>query len=219
MPRLETALVVLLAMPTAAFASTEPSSNLHEARASQRQLAVDRNWNERDAREISDFEQLTKALKDACEDRMSGRYREVNRRVQAAITREIRQSQVKSAQDAHEVNQSRGELRNERMEASTSGDASDLFQVQEDRRDLRDDLRDSQNSTARYQEMARLGTISASLQNAIERGDQGAMKRNVELAGKFLDMMRRDMAADLAELHEDRGEMRDDRGERQTGRR
>jgi len=218
MPRLDTALVLLLALPTAAFASNEPVRSYREARTDHRQLVIDRNWNERDAREIADFEQLTIALKDACEDRMSGRYREVNARVQAAIVREIRQARVKSDQDAQELDRSRRELRNERMEAAISSNTTDMFQVRDDRRDLRDDLRDSNNSTARYQEMSRIGTMTAALQNSIEHGDLGAMKRNTALAEKFLEMMRRDMAADLAETHEDRTEAREDLRERGTDR-
>ena len=97
MPRLDTVLVVLLAMPAAAFANAGSTRNVREIRADQRQIAAAQDWNERDAREISEFEKLMSSLRDANEDRMTGRYRDVNARVQAAMSREIEQAQVKSA--------------------------------------------------------------------------------------------------------------------------
>jgi hypothetical protein len=53
MPRLDTVLVVLLAMPAAAFATNTAASH-QETRTDHRQLAVNREWNERDARELVD---------------------------------------------------------------------------------------------------------------------------------------------------------------------
>ena len=209
MPRLDTVLVVLLAMPTATFANSDTVRNHQETRTDQRQLETDLDWNERDARELAEFEKLAVALRDAGRDRMMGRYREVNARVQAAITREIEQAQVRSAQAANEARLSGRELGDQRMEASVSGDATDMFQTRDDGLNLRDDVRDRDNTLARYEEMARLGTMSTALQNPIENGNRRAMKRNLELTDKFLALMRRDLAASRAETVEDRAEVRE----------
>ena len=206
MPRLDTVLVVLLAMPAVTFANTDTVRNHQEARVDQRPLAIDQDWNERDARELAEFEKLAIALRDAGQDRMMGRYREVNARVQAAITREIEQAQVKSAQAAQEARLSGRELRDERMEASVSGEMPDMFETRDDVVDLRDDMRDRDNTLARYEEMARIGTMSTALQNSIERGNRRAIKRNLELTDMFLALMRRDMVASRAETTEDRAE-------------
>jgi hypothetical protein len=212
MPRLDTVLFVLLAMPAAAFANAESTRNARETRAERRQMADVQDWNERDAREVSEFERLACALRDASEDRMTGRYREVNARVQEAMTREIEQAQVKSAQAAHEARLAGREVSGDRMQASYSADAMDMFETRDDVRDLRDDTRDRDHTLARYEEMARVGTMSTALQNRIERGDPRAMKRNVELARKFLELMRRDFEASRAEAVEDRAEQREDSG-------
>lgn len=211
MPRLDTVLVVLLAMPAATFAKSEPIRNHQEVRQDRRQLAVDRDWNERDARELAEFERLAGALKDARQDRMTGRYREINARVQTAMAREIEQAQVKSAQAAQDARLSRRELNNGRMEASLSGDYADMIEPRDDRHDLRDDARDRDHTLARYEEMARIGTMSTALQNPIERGDRAAMKRNIQFTEDFLALMRRDLDATRAEALEDHGELREDR--------
>ncbi|HEX6791716.1 MAG TPA: hypothetical protein VF247_10435 [Candidatus Krumholzibacteria bacterium] len=211
MPRLDTVWVVLLAIPSVAFASPDPARNSAETRVDRRQVAIDRAWNERDAREVSEFERLASTLADASRDRMSGRYREINQQLQAAITREIQQAQVRSAQAAYEAARSRRELSGERMEASMSGDAGEMFDVRDERRDLRGDRVDSERAQARYDEMSRIGTMSAALQNPIERGERKAMKRNVELAANFLALMRRDLAESVAEGRDDRAELREDR--------
>ena len=214
MPRLDTVWVVLLAMPGIAFASPDPARNSRETRVDRRQVAVDRAWNERDAREVAEFERLASTLADASRDRMPGRYREINRQMQVVLTREIQQAQVRSAQAAYEVQRSRRELAGERMEASMSGDAGGMFDVRDERRDLRGDRVDGERAQARYEEMSRIGTMSAALQNPIERGDRAAMKRNVELAQGFLALMRRDLAESVVEGRDDRVELREDRGER-----
>jgi hypothetical protein len=210
MPRLDTVLVMLLAMPAASFANNDAIPNSREIRADRRQLAADVDWNERDAREVAEFERFLGSLRDAGRDRMTGRYREVNTRVQTAMTREIEQAQVKSAQAAHDANLSRREWRGERMDASVGGEAYDVLQARDDRRDLRDNARDRDNTLARYEEMARVATMSAALQNPIERGDRRAMKRNLELTEMFLALMRRDLAATRTEWIEDRVELRED---------
>lgn len=218
MPRLDTVLVLLLAMPAASFAS-DPVRNTAERRQDHRQLAVDRGWIERDARELSEFERLTAALEDASRDRMAARYRDVNASIQQAMDREIEEAAVKSAQAAREARLSRREARNERMEASTTGSGSDALQALDDGHDRRDDTRDRDTAIARHNEMARIGTLSGALQNDIERGDRGAMKRNVTLAEQFLSVMRRDLLATRSERTEDRAELREDRRETRTDRR
>jgi hypothetical protein len=210
MPRLDTVLVVLLAMPAAAFANADTVRNHQEARVDHRPIAIDQDWNERDARELAEFEKLALALRDAGQDRMMGRYRDVNARVQAAITREIEQAQVKSAQAAQEARLSGRELQDARMDASFSGETTDMFETRDDALDLRDDNRDRDNTLARYEEMARLATMSTALQNPIEKGNRRAMKRNMEITEKFLALMRRELAASRAELREDRTELRED---------
>jgi hypothetical protein len=201
MTRFDTVWVVLLAMPTVAIASTTTVQHRQEILADHRPLVDDENWNERDARELSDFTRLASLLKDARQDRMPKRYREVNARIQEAITREIQQAQVKSEQAAQEARLSGRELRAERMEASVSGDSPDMFET-------RDDVRDHDNAMARYEEMVRVGTMATALQNQIERGDRAAMKRNLELTESFLGLLRRDLAATRAEAAEDRVELR-----------
>jgi hypothetical protein len=216
MPRLDTVWAVLLAMPAIAFANPQPVPNAGQTPVDRRQIAIDRAWNERDAREVAEFERLTLALRDAARDRMTGRYREVNERVQTAITREIEQARVKTDRAAGETHRSRGELRRERMDASMPGGGDDMFDTRDDRRDLRDDRRDEEVTLARFEEMARLGTMAAALQNPIERGERGAMKQNLDLAEHFLALMRRDLSAGRFEAGEDRVELREDRRERRS---
>jgi hypothetical protein len=219
MPRLDTVLVLLLAMPAASFANSDPVRNTMERRQDHRQLAVDRGWAERDAREVGQFEQMTAALKDACEDRMAARYREVNGNLQEAMDREIDQAALKSAQAVHEARLSRREFRGERMEARVSGDGRDALEAIDDRYDRIDDARDRNTAMARHDDMVRLSTMSGALQNDIGRSDRAAMKKNVALAEEFLQVMRRDLAATRSEKTEDRAELREDRRETRTDRR
>jgi hypothetical protein len=214
MPRLDTVLVLLLAMPAATFANSDPVRNTAERRQDHRQLAVDRTWAVRDANELREFEAMTASLKDALQDRMSSRYRDTNETLLRAMDREIEQASVKAAQAAHEARTSRREARNERMEAATSGDGRDLLQAIDDRHDLRDDRRDRDTAFARHDEMARIGTMAGALQNEIDRGDRSAMKRNLTLAEQFVAVMRRDLAATGRESTEDRAELREDRKDR-----
>jgi hypothetical protein len=197
MPRLDTVLVVLLAMPAVSFASPGSTQSRREAHAGRRQAVVYREWNQRDAREVAEFERLTSALRHAGRDRMTGRYREVNERVQAAMVREIEQAQIKSAQAMNEARLA-GEAR--RMNAATPGQSPGMLPHDEN---TTNEERDRDAALARYEEMARLGTMSAALWNPIDRGDRGAMRRNAELAGKFLSLMRSDLAATRREIRED----------------
>lgn len=213
MPRLDTVLVLLLATPALSFANSDPVRNTVERRMDHRQLAVDRSWAERDARELREFEAMAASLKDAMQDRMTGRYREVNTRLLEAMDREIQQSGVKADQAAREAGLWR-EFRNERMEASTSGGGRDFLQAMDDRHDLGDDRRDRDSAAARHDEMVRIGTMAGALRNNVERGDRTAMKRSIALAEDFLKVMRRDVAATSAERVEDRVELREDRIDR-----
>jgi len=219
MPRFETVLVLLLAMPASSFANSDPVRNTVERRQDHRQLTLDRAWAERDARELSEFESMTASLRDALQDRMAARYRDVNENMLRAMDREIQQAAVKSDQAAHEARLSRREFRGERMEASVSGDGRDMLQTIDDRHDRRDDARDRDTALVRHDEMARLGTMAGALQNGIDRGDRTAMKKNLALAEQFLDVMRRDLAATASERTEDRAELREDRRETRTDRR
>jgi hypothetical protein len=214
MPRLDTVLVLLLAMPALAFANSDPVRNNAERRQDHRQLVLDRTWAERDARELSEFEQLSASLKDAWQDRMAGRYREANENLLRAMDREIAQASVKVDQAAHEAGLSRRELINEHMEASMTGDGRDALSAIDDRRDRKDDARDRDTAMARHDDMLRVGTMAGSLQNQIDRGDRTAMKRNLALAEEFLALMRRDVAATRIETSEDRAELREDRTDR-----
>jgi hypothetical protein len=195
MTRFDIVWVVLLATPVVAIASTTTVPHRQAMFADHGGLAADPGTNERDVRELSDFTRLAAALKDARQDRMPRRYREVNARIREAITREIQQAQVRSAQAAQEARVSG----REQMDASVSGDTQDMFGT-------RDDARDHDNAVARYEEMARIGTMATALQNPIERGDRAAMKRNLELTESFLGLLRRDLAATRAEAVEDRAE-------------
>jgi hypothetical protein len=219
MPRLDTVLVLLLAMPAASFANTDPVRNTVERQQDHRQLAVDRSAAARDEREVAEFEQMSKTLGDAYRDRMAGRYREVNARLQTAMLREVEQASVKSDQAAHEAQLSDRELRSERMEAGVSGDSRDMLQSGDDRRDLNDDVRDRANAFIRHAEMARIATLAGALQNNIDRGERAAMQRNVALIDQFLKVMRSDVAAMRTETVEDRIELREDRRETRTDRR
>jgi hypothetical protein len=213
---LDTVLVLLLAMPAASFANADPARNTVERRQDHRQLTLDRAWAERDARELKEFESMTASLRDALQDRMSLRYRDVNEDVLRAMDREISQAAVKADQAAHETRLSRREARRSTMEASTGGDAR---QSMDDRHDVRDDRRDRDTAFVRHDEMARIGTMAGALQNEIDRGDRAAMKKNLALAEKFLDVMKRDVAANSRERTEDRAELREDRRETRTDRR
>ena len=107
----------------------------------------------------------------------------------------LRRDQTR-AEEIDEARLSAREWRGERMEASVPGEARALFPLHDDGRDLRDDVRDRDNTLARYEEMARVGTMSTALQNDVDRGRRAAMKRNLELAESFLALMRRDLAAE-----------------------
>jgi hypothetical protein len=209
MPRLVTVWALLLATPTVTFANTQLVRHEYEAR----QLAFGQSWAERDARELAEFEQLTGALRDACQDRMSGRYREVNTRLQLAMAREVQQAQVKSDQAAREAQLSERGLGDERMQAGLSGDTPDMLQFGDDRRDMKDDERDHANAFIRHAEMVRVATLAGALQNHIEQGERAAMQRNVALVDQFLKVMRSDLAATRTETAEDRIQLREDRRE------
>jgi hypothetical protein len=209
---LDTVLVLLLAIPASSFANADPAHNTVERRQDRRQLTLDRAWAERDAREVTGFESMTAQLRDAMQDRMAARYRDVNEDVLRAMDREIEQAAVKADQAAHETRLSRREARRSTMQAS-AGDVS-TAQAVDDRHDLRDDRRDRDTAFVRHDEMARIGTMAGALQNEIYRGDRTAMKKNLALAEQFLDVMKRDLAADGRERTEDRGELREDRRER-----
>jgi hypothetical protein len=219
MPRMDIVWALLLATPTAAFANIQPVRNAPDSTADHRQLAVDRGWAERDARELAEFEQMAKALGDACRYRMTGRYREVNTRLQSAMARETEQAAVKSDQAAQEAQLSDRELPDERMEAGVSGDSRDVIQSTDDGRDMNDDVRDRANAFIRHAEMARIATMAGALQNHIDRGERAAMQRNVALVAQFLKVMRSDVAASRTETVEDRIELREDRREGRTDRR
>jgi hypothetical protein len=55
---------------------------------------------------------MTASLRDALQDRMAARYRDVNENMLRAMDREIQQAAVKSDQAAHEARTSRREARN-----------------------------------------------------------------------------------------------------------
>jgi hypothetical protein len=219
MTRLDTVLVLLLAMPASSFANADPVRNTVERRQDHRQLTLDRAWAERDAREVSEFASMTASLRDALQDRMAARYRDVNEGMLRSIDREIEQASVKADQAAHEARLSRREVRNQRMEASAGDNGGDVLQVMDDQHDLRDDRRDRDTAMGRHDEMARIGTMSGALQNEVNRGDRSAMKKNLALAEQFLDVMKRDLAATGRERTEDRAELREDRRETRTDRR
>jgi len=219
MPRLDTVMVLLLAMPAPSFATAQPVRNTAERISDRRQIALDRTWAERDAREVQEFQRLTNALKDAYRDRMNARYSEVNECVLQAMSRETEQAEVKTAQAAREARMSRREWRDERMEANVTGSARDRLEAADDRHDLRDDRRDRDTAALRHDDMVRIGTEAGALQNDIARGNRSAMRRNVSLAEDFLGVMQRDLAATQAERAEDRAELREDRRESRTDRR
>jgi citrate synthase len=200
MPRLDTVLVLLLAIPASSFANANPARNTVEHRQDRRQLAPDRAWAERDAREVTEFESMTAQLRDAMQDRMAARYRDVDEDVLRAMDREIEQAAVKSDQAAHEARVSRRQARNV-MGASAGGNTLQAA----------DDQNDRNTALWRHDEMARLGTMAGALQNEVNHGDRTAMRKNLALAEKFLDVMKRDLAANSRERTEDRAELRKDR--------
>lgn len=173
MARLETVLVLLLAMPALTFANSNPA-----------RITLERTWAERDARELSEFEQLTASLKDAWQVRDDERYREVNESLLRAMEREIDQAGVKVDRAARAATLSR----RENMQAATGG-APGMLQM------IEDPHRDGDTVMVRHDDMIRIGTMAGSLQNTIDRGDRAAMKRNLSLTDEFLSVMRRDVAA------------------------
>jgi hypothetical protein len=187
MPRVETALVLLLAMPATTFANIDATHGATAAGSDHRQ-PPDRSQAERNARELLEFEQLIAELHDALEDRMTSRYRAANTTLLAAMTREIDQARVKSDQAAHAERMLRQALRNGRMVAM-SGDGNDWLVVFGDGYDG-----DRTGAIARHEEMKRIGTLAGSLHNEIERGERNAMQRNVTLASEFVTLMRSDVA-------------------------
>ena len=192
MPRLTTTAMVMCLSATSAFATAPPARNAAEPVSNRGQIATERSWKERDARELAEFRQMVAGLCDAHEDRMTARYREINTRMLAAMSREIEQSRLKNAQAAGEENEARRGTAAERMEAGQTGGTGDYLQAIDDRNDHR-------TATNRCDEMQRIGTLSASLKSSIERGDRPAMTKNIELAGGFLALMRADLRATRAE--------------------
>jgi len=193
MPRLDTVLVLLLAMPALAFANPQPVRN---------PVAVDRTWVERDAREMREFEQLTVSLKDAWQSRMPGRYRDVNESLLHAMDREIEQASVKADQAKREAALWR-EFRKNKMEASTTNAGRDMLQAIDESYGQRDDGRDRDTAIVRRDDMVRIGTLAGSLRNDVSAGDRSAMKRNMSLMQDFLNVMRRDVSAAQRERTED----------------
>ncbi len=173
MPRLDTVLVLLLAMPALAFANSNPVRS-----------TLERTWAERDARELSEFEQLTASLKDAWQGRDVEHYSDVNESLLRAMDREIDQAKVKVDRAARAATLSRREP----MQAATGG-ASDML------RSIEDPHRDGDTPMVRHHDLVRIGTMAGALQNSINRGDTTAMKRNLSLTEEFLSVMRRDVAA------------------------
>jgi len=181
MARLDTVLVLLLAMPALSFANPAPVRS---------PVDVERTWRERDAREMREFEQLTVSLKDAWKGRMAGRYREVNESLLHAMDREIEQASVKADQAEREAVLWR-EFRKKRMDASVTSAGSDMLQAIDD-----NDGRDRDTAIVRRDDMARIATLAGSMRNDIASGDRSAMKRNMSLMQDFLNVMRRDVNAD-----------------------
>ena len=186
MARLDTVLVLLLAMPALSFANPATVNSA---------VAVERTWPERDAREMREFEQLTVSLKDAWKGRMAGRYREVNESLLHAMDREIEQASVKADQAEREAVLWR-EFRKKRMDASVTSAGSDMLQAIDDSYGQSDDGRDRDTAIVRRDDMARIGTLAGSMRNDIASGDRSAMKRNMSLMQDFLNVMRRDVNAD-----------------------
>lgn len=186
MPRLDTVLALLLAMPALSFANPAPARS---------PAAVERTWPERDAREVREFEQLTVSLKDAWQSRMPGRYRDVNESLLHAMDREIEQASVKADQAKREAALWR-EFRKNKMEASTTNAGSDMLQAIDDSYGQRDDGRERDTAIVRRDDMVRIGTLAGSMRNDIASGDRSAMKRNLSLMQDFLNVMRRDVKAD-----------------------
>jgi hypothetical protein len=210
MPRLTTTTLVLLALATRVLAATAAIRNAGEAATDHRPWAPDHAGSERDRRELSEFERLVTNLRDAYQDRMTGRYRDANARLQAAMDREIEQARVKRAQAANEERRARRVGWGRPMEAGTGGHEIDYLQVIDDGRELRACRSEPKD---RGKEMARIGVLSASLQNAIRRGDRAAMARNIDLGAEFLVLLRADGAAKpvCCEPGEDPRERRADR--------
>jgi len=173
MPRLDTVLVLLLAMPALTFANSNPAPN-----------TLERTWVERDARECREFEQLTASLKDAWQGGDVERYSAVNESLLRAIEREIDQASVKVDRAARAATLSR----REHMQAATGG-TPDVLQL------IDDPHHDGDTPVVRHDDMVRIGTLAGALQNSIDRGDRSAMKRNLALTDEFLSVMRRDLAA------------------------
>jgi hypothetical protein len=141
------------------------------------------------AAELTEFEAMVAALCDAYEDRMPGRYREVNARVQRAMSREIEQARVERDRAVSEERRSRSRRDSGPMRAETSAAAELPF---EKPRDTGADRRARRSIVNRCDEMVRVGTLSGALQNEISRGSRPAMARNIELVRSFLCLMRAD---------------------------
>jgi hypothetical protein len=186
MSRLSTAALLLLLMVTPAFATEAPSRNEGDAAA---QVS-----HSRDAGELAEFEAMVAALCDAYEDRMPGRYREVNDRLQHAMAREIEQARLSRDRAVNEERRSRRDTRAGRMQAGAAGPSAELGAVFDDGGSPGAERRSRRSAFNRCEEMVRVGTLSGALQNDIARGYRSAMAKNIELAGSFLGLMRADAA-------------------------
>jgi hypothetical protein len=202
-----------------ALVSAQAARNTKEVVNNERQIAVDKKQLARDRSEVEEFERLLHELDTLREARAVESFMRLNTRLRTAMDRELKQARAKVVGAGREVNQSRREKRGERQEAGATGSARDYLQLNDDRRDLRDDLRDARAAAARADRMQAILSSSNALQQAIRRGNADAIAENRRLMGEFLEVLRADLAATAGELGEDRRERAEDRRERRTDRR
>lgn len=173
---------------------------------------------DRDRKEITAFAALLAELDVPSKARHVAHLKQVRADLQVAMQREHNQARRKTSEAGREVRQSRRETRGEWQEAAATGRLVDHLQLADDRRDLRDDVRDRRHAAVRAGRMNNIIEESNALRGAVGAGDDAAYVKDRRLLGEFLMLMRADLRATSVELAEDRRERREDRRERHTDR-
>ena len=181
-------LLVGLAVPLAVLAGVERNPRgAIETGSDASQLA-------RDQRELIDFKVALAALDDALMRNHLEAYYSLNSRLQGMMDRELRQSRARIAEATAASEKSRRERRTEQMKASMGGTGSDFFQLQDERRDVRDAEQDIAGTRKRREEMMTILRRFEALQVGVHEGDDRAYARNAAFLDQFFKLMRDERA-------------------------
>jgi hypothetical protein len=194
-----------------------------EVRQDAREIRQDGRQLNDDVRDARRMEVLLQAFDAARATRQPARIVEVDRRVQAAIEvelresgRELAQKQGEAARSGREVGQERREVGRDIAAGRPGRAAGDVRDLRDDRRDARDDRRDVRQEAVSAN---RLQGIQREYNALAGRLDPRSVDRRRALIAELVQMQRHEAAGDVREQREDRRELHEDRRERREDRR